>query len=633
LRVRVRLVGRLPSPVQDPATTPLPPDEAVLFGGLDQADTSTASIVHIRAGVARSGGALPSALHDAAATTVAGRPYLFGGGNLGSSAAILRGGRSQVGVLPVAASDVAAASVDGVAYIVGGYDGARPLDTIVAWRPGHGARVVAHLPQPLRYAAVTSVGGKVLIAGGTSGIVAQRAILRFDPVTRQVRRIGRMPKAVTHAAAGTVAGRVLVLGGRRSGLATQSRQITAVDPVSGQTAAAGRLPVAMSDFGAATLGDRVVLAGGRDRGGTVRDEVYEVAAAHAVRTTKRRSTALRAGHIPPLLRGSDVYAADRPGRLSRRVRRDPARVYVPDSASNTVDVIDQRTFKVIRHFAVGEQPQHITPSWDLSTLWVSNDKANSVTAIDPRTSRPGRTVAVADPYNLYFNASGTRAIVVAEALQRLDFRDPRTMRLRHSLHVRCNGIDHMDFNITGRVAVASCEFSGRLAVIDLRAQRVVGYIPLRRSAMPQDVKLSPDGHRFFVADMSSGGVWVIDAHRFVKRGYISTGRGAHGLYVSRDSKRLFVTNRGEGTISVLGANSGHKLRTWRLPGGGSPDMGGLSASGRVLWLSGRYDAEVYAISTRTGHLLHRIRVGSGPHGLCVWPQPGRYSIGHTGILR
>jgi len=72
---------------------------------------------------------------------------------------------------------------------------------------------------------------------------------------------------------------------------------------------------------------------------------------------------------------------------------------------------------------------------------------------------------------------------------------------------------------------------------------------------------------------------------------------------------------------------------WHLPNGGSLDMGGVSADGRVLWLSGRYDGVVYAISTRSGRLLHTIRVGSEPHGLAVWPQPGRYSIGHTGILR
>jgi DNA-binding beta-propeller fold protein YncE len=84
---------------------------------------------------------------------------------------------------------------------------------------------------------------------------------------------------------------------------------------------------------------------------------------------------------------------------------------------------------------------------------------------------------------------------------------------------------------------------------------------------------------------------------------------------------------------VVSFRSRRPIRTWRLPGGSSPDMGGVSASGRVLWLSGRYDREVYAISTRTGRLLHRIPVGAGPHGMCVWPQPGRYSIGHTGILR
>jgi len=62
-------------------------------------------------------------------------------------------------------------------------------------------------------------------------------------------------------------------------------------------------------------------------------------------------------------------------------------------------------------------------------------------------------------------------------------------------------------------------------------------------------------------------------------------------------------------------------------------MGGVSADGKVLWLSGRYNNQVYAIDTSNGHLIARINVGLGPHGLSVWPQPGRYSLGHTGILR
>ena len=342
----------------------------------------------------------------------------------------------------------------------------------------------------------------------------------------------------------------------------------------------------------------------------------------------------RPGRIPPLLDRRDVYAAGRPGRLARQVRNDPARVYVPNSMSNTVDVISQRTGRVIDHFAVGRLPQHVTPSWDLRTLWVTNDAGNSLTPIDPRTGRHGRAVPVRDPYNLYFTADGRRAIVVAEAYRQLDFRSPHSMRLTRRLPVPgCAGVDHMDFTASGRTALVSCEFAGRMVVVDLRRERAVKAIPLRTGAMPQDVKLSPDGRTFYVADMASGGVWLVDARRMRVIRFQPTGRGAHGLYPSRDSRVLYVSNRDAGTISVISFRTRRPVRTWRLPAGSSPDMGGVSANGHVLWLSGRYDAEVYAISTRTGRLLHRIPVGQGPHGMCVWPQPGRYSIGHTGILR
>jgi DNA-binding beta-propeller fold protein YncE len=224
--------------------------------------------------------------------------------------------------------------------------------------------------------------------------------------------------------------------------------------------------------------------------------------------------------------------------------------------------------------------------------------------------------------------------VVAEAQRTLDFRDPHSMRLIHRVPTPgCAGIDHMDYTADGRLALVSCEFDGRMIVVDLARERVVRMLALRAGAMPQDVKLSPDGRTFYVADMASGGVWLIDARTFHKIRFQSTGAGAHGLYPSRDARTLYVSNRAEGTISLISFATGRPVAKWRLPGHASPDMGGLSADGRVLWLSGRYDGAVYAISTRTGRLLHRIPVGAGPHGLCVWPQPGRYSIGHTGILR
>jgi DNA-binding beta-propeller fold protein YncE len=329
----------------------------------------------------------------------------------------------------------------------------------------------------------------------------------------------------------------------------------------------------------------------------------------------------------------NVYGHAGAGELSPAARRVPPRVYVPNSASNTVDVIDQRTFRIVAHYAVGALPQHVTPSYDLKTLWVDNDEGNSLTPVSPYTGRPtGRRLRVDDPYNLYFTPGGRFAIVVAERNRRLDFRFARTMRLHRALSVPCRGVDHLDFTADGRYLLASCEFSGQLLKVSVARERVVGVLTLpRHGAMPQDVKLSPDGRLFYVADMSSDGIWKIDVKRLRVLGFVHTGAGAHGLYPSRNAKLLYITNRNEGSISVLDFASGRVIDKWNV--GGSPDMGGVSADGRMLWLSSRYDAEVDAISTRDGHVIARIPVGYGPHGVCVWPQPGRYSLGHTGILR
>jgi YVTN family beta-propeller protein len=338
--------------------------------------------------------------------------------------------------------------------------------------------------------------------------------------------------------------------------------------------------------------------------------------------------------MPPPLDPDDVYAADRPGRMSTQVHRHRSLVYVPNFGSNTVSVIDPRTFTVIGTYPVGKGPQHVVPSWDLKTLWVNNNSGDSLTPIDPITGTFGRPVSVQDPYNLYFTPDGRFAVVMAETQREIVFRDPHTMAVRHVLPVGCDGVNHADFSADGRYFIVTCEFSGDLLKIDTARQKIVARMHLPgEHPMPQDIKISPDGRTWYIADMQTGGVWVLDGDAFRTPSFVHTGDGAHGLYPSRDSRRLYVANRGEGTISLLDFATRTIAGTWRIPGHASPDMGGVSADGRVLWLTGRYDHEVYAINTATGRLVARIKVGTEPHGLCVWPQPGRYSLGHTGILR
>jgi YVTN family beta-propeller protein len=346
------------------------------------------------------------------------------------------------------------------------------------------------------------------------------------------------------------------------------------------------------------------------------------------------TTQLRTGLAGmPAYDPTNLYFADRPNALSDAVKGMPSYVYVPNSESDTVSVIDPATYKVVRVVQVGHQPQHVVPSWDLQTLWVNNDLGNSLTPIDPRTGAFGTPVSVHDPYNLYFTPDGKSAMVMAEADRQIVFRDPHTMAIQDVLHVPCAGVNHADFSPDGRYFIASCEFSAQILKVDTATHKLLGVITLRSGSMPQDVKISPDGSVWYVADMAANGLWRLSGDDFRLTGFTGTGLGAHGLYVSRDATSLYVSNRGEGTITVLDFATGKARALWRIPGKASPDMGGVSADGTVLWLSGRYDSEVYALSTSDGHLIARIKVGHGPHGLCVYPQPGRYSLGHTGVFR
>ena len=222
--------------------------------------------------------------------------------------------------------------------------------------------------------------------------------------------------------------------------------------------------------------------------------------------------------MPPVVDPANLYGEASAGKLSAAVAGDLPRVYVPHVKSNDVYVIDPATLKVVDKFKVGINPQHVVPSWDLRTLWVANNAEGrtdgSLTPIDPKTGKPGAPIKVDDPYNMYFAPDGASAIVVAEAYKRLDFRDPRTMALQSSLPVpQCAGINHADFSIDGRYVIFTCEFNGKLAKIDLVERKVAGYLKLAKGKMPQDIRVSPDGKVFYVADMKADDreVGVVDA--------------------------------------------------------------------------------------------------------------------------
>ena len=341
--------------------------------------------------------------------------------------------------------------------------------------------------------------------------------------------------------------------------------------------------------------------------------------------------------MPPVLDTKDIYSADRPNQLSPSVQGIKELVYVPNHSSNTLSIIDPTTFKVIKTLKTLKGPQHVVPSWDLNTLWINNNQGNYVTPLDPRTGKMGKPIYTHDPYNLYFTPNGKDAVMMAERDQQIVFRDPHTMAIKKTLVVPCPGVNHTDFSADGNTFVSTCEFADALIKVDTQQRKVIARAQLpktySKSPMPQDIKISPDGKTYFIADMMSDGVWVMPADNFGKFTFIKTGKQAHGLYVTRDSKNLLITNRGEGSVSVLRFADNALIAKWKIPGGGSPDMGGITSDGKQFWVSGRYNNVVYVFSIEQGKFLKKIKVGREPHGLSIFPQPGRYSIGHTGVFR
>ncbi|WUI00563.1 YncE family protein [Spirillospora sp. NBC_00431] len=325
--------------------------------------------------------------------------------------------------------------------------------------------------------------------------------------------------------------------------------------------------------------------------------------------------------------GGRVYAATGPGMIAPSAQGMPVRLYV--SHGRAVDVIDPGTLRFVERFRTAAAASRVVPSWDLRRLWAADRSRGVLVPVGPRGGGTSRPVAVAGATGLYFTPDGRDALVLARRPRRVDIRDAATMLPKASVPMPC-APGHADFTLDGSALVTTCAAAGVIARVHLAARRVTGTIRLPDGARPGDLRLSPDGTVFYVADAGNGGVWLVDARRFALLGFLPAAPGARGLSISRDARRLFVV--GDGVLTPVDFETRRVTARWPLPGGGSPVPGGVSPDGTALWLADPAGL-VYAVSTRTGRVLRKAKVGGRPVALCVHPQPGRYSLGGTGLYR
>ncbi len=276
-RLRVRVVGHLPTPAARVSVVALPDGEIAALGGL----TATGSSDQVLAGrpsALRRVGTLPVPTHDAAAAALRGGVFLFGGGQTSSFDGIERldpatGAVSRVGTIGEPLSDLGAATVGPAAFLVGGYTGSAWATAIQRFVPGHTPSVAGRLPAGLRYAGVAALGGRIYVVGGATTAGASSAILSFDPSRGTLRRIGSMPEAIAHGAL-VALGRSLYLVGGADAAGTPLATIIRIDPRTGETTVAGSLPHPLADAGAAATGGAIVVVGGESAAPTA--DVLEI---------------------------------------------------------------------------------------------------------------------------------------------------------------------------------------------------------------------------------------------------------------------------------------------------------------------------------------------------------------------
>ncbi len=257
------------------------PHGLLAIGGADGGDVSRDTVYRLdpQADSTTPAGTLVQPLHDAAATTLAGRALVFGGGNISTLdlvQALSSGERAtQVGTLPAAISDLSSVTQGDAAYVLGGYDGTRPRASVLRTADGRAFTRVARLPTPVRYAAVAALPGKIYVFGGELADGSDTdAIQEYDVATEHAVIAGHLPAPVSHAAAVTLDGAIYVLGGRMMG--APSDRILRFDQSRNLALPARHLPQPVYDGAAATYRGRAYLLGGFGKNGSPLASVIEL---------------------------------------------------------------------------------------------------------------------------------------------------------------------------------------------------------------------------------------------------------------------------------------------------------------------------------------------------------------------
>jgi YVTN family beta-propeller protein len=285
---------------------------------------------------------------------------------------------------------------------------------------------------------------------------------------------------------------------------------------------------------------------------------------------------------------------------------------VLNSDDDSVSVINSDNYKEVSRTHIGRSPHHLIQTPDGHTLIIAMSGSNELVLIDRTTGVEKQRITASDPYQIGFSPDAKFFVAASLRLDRIDIYDGSTFQLLHRLPAATMP-SHIAFSHDSKTVFVTLQGTSGLISIDLASGKVNWTTAVGRQ--PAGIVTRPGG-TLLVGIMGSDHIVEVDpvSGSVIRR--IQTGNGAHNFLASADGKKLYVTNRVAGTISILDADTLAIAGTLQAPGG--PDDMALSPDGHELWVTGRWHAWVDVIELASGTLKTSVPVGRSPHGIFVY---------------
>jgi DNA-binding beta-propeller fold protein YncE len=170
----------------------------------------------------------------------------------------------------------------------------------------------------------------------------------------------------------------------------------------------------------------------------------------------------------------------------------------------------------------------------------------------------------------------------------------------------------MSFDAESSTVFVTLQQSGRVAAFDLATQMIKWNAPVGEA--PAGIVTLPD-KRLLVALTGEDSIVAVDPANGTVGARLKTGKGAHNFWPKGDGRHFFLSNRIEGTISLIDTQEMKVIATIRVPGG--PDDMDITADGKELWVTQRFLRRIAIVDMATLKMVGHVPVGKSPHGVFI----------------